>query len=204
MTSSSAADRQTVTRLLGEIRQGESGSFDRLFPIVYEQLRNLARMQRRSLPGAPATMDTTALVHEAYLKLVDQSQVDWKSRGHFGAVAAVAMRHILIDYARKRTAKKRGGERPKVSLDDIVGGVSEPGSWSLEEAESMVALDRALQRLEEGSPRQARIVELKFFGGLTIDETAEALDVSPATVKRGWRMARAWLYREMGGGEDEA
>lgn len=187
--------KDTVTRLLGEIRRGDRESLDRLFPLVYDELRALARGQRRGGRGGE-TMNTHALVHEAYLRLVDQGRADWKSRGHFKAVAATAMRQILIDHARWKTAAKRGGHRPDVPLAAVEDLVSTEGRAS---EEVLIGLDEALVRLEARSSRQARIVELKFFGGLTIPEIAEALEISPATVKRGWATARAWLYRELEG-----
>ena len=189
--------RETVTRLLAEVRQGRRGSFDELFPVVYEELRRLAHRERGGWRGGE-TLNTTALVNEAYLKLVDQTAPDWKSRGHFGAVASMAMRHILIDYARRGRAAKRGGGQAPASLQST--GVVEPGLWSAQDADRLIALDRALEKLTKVNERQARIVEMRFFGGLSIDEIAEALDVSPATVKRGWATAQAWLYREMAPG----
>jgi RNA polymerase sigma factor (TIGR02999 family) len=190
------ARRETVTRLLAEVREGRSGSFDRLFPVVYNELHGLARRARGGWRGGE-TLNTTALVHEAYLKLVDQTKPDWRSRGHFGAVAAKAMRHILIDYARRRSAAKRGGDRPAASLDEALGVASLSSEWSADDAARLIALDEALERLERESERGARIVELKLFGGLTNEETAEALGISLATVKRGWSLARARLYREL-------
>ena len=188
--------QQTVTGLLYRVRSGDRDAFDRLFPMVYDEMRVLARRQRWGWVG-DQTLGTTALVHEAYLRLVDQSSADWRSRGHFGAVASRAMRHILIDYARRRRAAKRGGPQANLSLD----GVTEPaGTWTPEQAESLIALHEALAALERENERLARIVEMKFFGGLTVDEIGAALDLSPATVKRGWTMAQTWLYRAMGGG----
>jgi RNA polymerase sigma factor (TIGR02999 family) len=133
-------------------------------------------------------LETTALVHEAYLKLIDQNSVSWQNRAHFFAIAAQAMRRILIDNARKRSAAKRDGE--KIPLDDVA-------VISTDKAHHLIALDEALQRLEEIDPQQSRIVELRYFGGLTIEETAEAMSLSPATVKREWAMARAWLYQQL-------
>ncbi len=192
--------QRTVTRLLDEIRGGRPDAFDRLFPIVYDELRDIARRQRAGGRGG-ATLDTHALVHEAYLKLADQSAPDWRSRGHFKAVAATAMRHILVDYARRKRTEKRGGGRPEVTLDRI--GELVPGGQGRGVPASLIALNDALDALAAERPRQARVVELKFFGGLTIAEIAEAEDVSPATVKRDWTFARSWLYREMGGGMNE-
>ena len=181
-----------VTRLLGELRNGEPGSFDRLFPLVYEELHSLARRARRPDAGRDLTLDTTSLVHEAYLKLVDQSRADWRSRGHFRAVAAKAMRHITIDHARRRAAGKRGGGVPDVPLSAVeafVAGGAGP------DPETLLALDEALEALAAEDERMARIVELKFFGAMTIEEIAGVLEISPATVKRGWAFAQAWLHR---------
>lgn len=189
------ATRETVTRLLAEVGEGRRKSFDRLFPLVYEELRALARRVRRPAEGRDQTLDTTSLVHEAYLRLVDQSRADWRSRGHFNAVACKAMRHILIDYARRGQAAKRGGGRAPESLDAT--GFAEPGVWEAGDGERLIALDRALEKLALVSERQASVVEMRFFGGMTIEEIAGALALSPATVKRAWSTAQAWLYREM-------
>lgn len=186
-----------MTRLLLRVREGDGEALDRLFPIVYEELRALARSQRRRWSGGDDTLNTTALVHEAYLRLVDRAHPDWTSRTHFGAVAAKAMRHILIDQARRRVAAKRGGGRVRVELTGVADGLGGPAGESAPEAEVLLALDEALQRLERISERQSRIVELKFFGGMTNEEVAEVLGLSLATVKRGWSVAQAWLYREI-------
>ena len=190
------ATRETVTRLLVEVREGKRDSFDRLFPLVYEQLHALARRARRPGAGRDPTLDTTSLVHEAYLKLVDQSRVDWRSRSHFCAVAAKAMRHILIDDARRRCAAKRGGGLAPLSLSAAAALVPQDESGA-PDAETLLVLDRALDRLAAEEPRLGRIVELRFFGDLTIDEIARELELSTATVKRGWSLAQAWLHREM-------
>jgi RNA polymerase sigma factor (TIGR02999 family) len=187
--------RQTVTRLLAEVRAGKRESFDRLFPLVYDELRRIARRERGGWRGGE-TLNTTALVHEAYLKLVDQTAPDWRSHGHFGAVASMAMRHILIDHARRAQSAKRGGDQVPTSIDDA-GPLPAPGVWGEQDAERLIALDRALEKLAEVNERQARIVEMRFFGGMTIEDVAGALDVSTATVKRAWSTAQAWLYREM-------
>jgi RNA polymerase sigma factor (TIGR02999 family) len=184
----------TVTRLLAGMREGDRGAFDSLVPLIYAELHELARRQRRAWHGNH-TIDTTALVHEAYLKLVGREQAAG-NRSHFFAVAARAMRHILCNYARERRRQKRGGGAPLLSLDELQ---HPPGTIVFDEgdAEQLSALEDALVRLEHIDPRQARVVECRFFGGLTIEDTAEALGVSPATVKRSWAMARAWLYREL-------
>ncbi len=191
-------DQATVTRLLDAIRAGNHDALNALFPLVYQEMHAQAQAQRRRWHGNH-TVNTTALVHEAYLKLIDQTQIRWNSRAHFLGVAAKAMRHILIDYARQRQRKKRGGGQPHVPFVDVEGYVAEPGAFSLSEerATALVALDAALERLQDLNERQSRIVECRFFGGMTIPDTTEFLGLSPATVKRDWRLAQTWLYREM-------
>ena len=168
---------------------GERQSLDSLLPIVYQELRRLAASYlRRERPGQ--TLQPTALVHEAYLRLMKDRPERWQNRAHFCAIAAHSMRQILIEKARARGALKRGGGRPRVTLDEaLVGG----GEQSID----LVALDEALERLAAIDAEQARLVELRFFGGLTVEETAETLGISPATVKRHWTVARAWLAREL-------
>jgi RNA polymerase sigma factor (TIGR02999 family) len=179
-----------VTALLEEFAGGDAGALDRLFPIVYEELQRVAHGQMiRERAGH--TLDTTALVHEAYVKLVRHPpRVHWESRIHFFGVAARAMRQILVNHARARGRAKRGGDATQISLDEAV---VMPETRSAE----LVALDEALARLEAMDARQSRVVELRYFGGLTIEETAQVLDVSVVTVKRDWTTARAWLYREV-------
>jgi RNA polymerase sigma factor (TIGR02999 family) len=179
-----------VTALLEEFAGGDAGALDRLFPIVYEELQRVAHGQMiRERAGH--TLDTTALVHEAYVKLVRHPpRVHWESRLHFFAVAARAMRQILVNHARARGRAKRGSDATQISLDEAV---VMPETRSAE----LVALDEALARLEAMDARQSRVVELRYFGGLTIEETAQVLDVSVVTVKRDWTTARAWLYREV-------
>lgn len=186
----------TVTRLLAEWQGGDREAFDRLVPLVYEEMRGLARAQRRRWTGNE-TLDTTALVHEAYLRLVDQAAPDWKDRAHFLAVAARAMRHILIDYARRRQAEKRGGGRRRLSLDEIESALVGKRDAAGARDEALIALEASLVSLEAENERQSRIVECRFFGGMTIRETAEALGISHATVERGWAAAQAWLYRDL-------
>lgn len=178
-----------VTQLLQEVNAGDRAAIDRLLPLVYDELRALAHQQRYRWQGQP-TLNTTALVHEAYLKLAGGADVDWQSRRHFFRVAAKAMRYILLDYAKATQREKRGGDRVQVELD-------EAHLVTEEEADELIALNMALERLEAANLRQSQIVECRFFGGMTIDETAAVLDISPATVKRGWNVARAWLYREI-------
>ena len=171
--------------------EGDRQSLDSLLPIVYQELRRLAASYlRRERPGQ--TLQPTALVHEAYMRLMKDRPDRWQNRAHFCAIAAHSMRQILIERARARGAIKRGGGGPRITLDDalVAGG---------ERSIDLLALDQALERLAAMDPEQARLVELRFFGGLTVEETAEALDMSPATVKRHWTVARAWLARELEG-----
>jgi len=188
--------RQTVTRLLHELKAGNREAFAELLPLVYGELHQIAERQRKHWDGAE-TLDTTALVHEAYLRLVDQSAPQWQSHPHFLAVAATAMRQILLDYAKRKHAAKRGGEHRHIPLHQIEAGLSGPGGLSEARSEALVALDDSLRRLEQHDPRQSRIVECRFFGGMTIQDTAEALGIAPATVSRGWAVAKAWLYRDL-------
>ena len=186
----------TVTRLLQDLRSGDDGAFDELLPFVYAQLHELAERQRRRWEG-DETLNTTALVHEAYLRLADQSSPQWHNHAHFLAVAATAMRQILLDYAKRRRAAKRSGGKQHVSLMEIEATLKNPGDVSDAQSEALVALDESLRRLEAHDYRQSRIVECRFFGSMTIEATAEALGISAATVKRGWAMAQAWLYRDL-------
>jgi RNA polymerase sigma factor (TIGR02999 family) len=170
----------------------EDRHLDALLPVVYQELRRLAAAYlRRERPGQ--TLQPTALVHEAYLRLMKDRPDRWQNRAHFCAIAAHSMRQILIERARARGAQKRGGAQPRVTLDEALVAGAEPSV-------DLVALDQALARLEALDPEQARLVELRFFGGLTIEETAEAMNISPATVKRHWTVARAWLARELADG----
>jgi RNA polymerase sigma factor (TIGR02999 family) len=183
------------TRRMARIRSGDAAAVDELFALVYADLRGLARAQRRRWEG-DHTLNTTVLVHEAYLRLVDQTSPEWEDRAHFMSVAARAMRHILIDYARQRQAQKRGGARERLSLDEIESSLAGADPSEARD-EALLALDASLERLARESERQSRIVECRFFGGMTIEETAEAVGVSPATVKRAWTAAQAWLYRDL-------
>ena len=186
----------TVTDLLKRARAGDRDAFDHLFPLVYAELRSLAAAQRRRWRG-DETLDTTALVHETYLRLVDQSSSGWKDRSHFLAVAGRAMRHILVDYARHRRAQKRGGARERLSLDELEAVLEQGSNPADARDEALLALEESLGRLERQNPRQVRIIECRFFGGMTIPDTAEALGISPSTVTRGWAAAQAWLYRDL-------
>jgi len=194
---------QSVSGLLEELRAGNSSAFDELFPLVYDELHRIAERQRQRWDG-DETLNTTALVNEAYLRLVDQSAPEWRSRAHFLAVAATAMRQILIDYAKGKRAAKRGGRRPHVALHEIEAALRQAEDPSGVRDEALIALDEALRRLDQRDPRQTRIVECRFFGGMSIEDTAEALGVSPATVKRSWSMAQAWLYRDLKQSVEEA
>jgi RNA polymerase sigma-70 factor, ECF subfamily len=178
-----------VTGLLASWAAGDRGALDRLIPLVYEELRRLAHRElRREDPNA--TLVTAALVHEAYLRLVDQSRARLESRAHFLNVAAQMMRRVLVDAARKRRAGKRGSTAPRVPLDDVNQPRVEPD-------DNLMELDEALTRLEAFDPHLSRVVDLRYFGGLTLDETAKILDVSTTSAWRDWNTARAWLYDEM-------
>ena len=181
-----------VTGLLLAWRGGDKNAAERLVPAVYEELhRQAERAMRRENPEH--TLQATALVNEAYLKLVDQSRVEWKNRAHFFGVAAQVMRRILVDHARGRQADKRGGGVARVTLDDANAGAANDGAGSVD----LLDLNDALEKLAVLDADQARVVELRYFTGLSIEETAEAMGTSPATVKREWSVARAWLKREL-------
>lgn len=180
-----------VTILLSELTKGNSEAASRLVPLVYEELRRIAlRHMRRE--RADHTLQATALVHEAYLKLIEQRSVDWQSRAHFFGVASQAMRRILVDHARGNLRDKRGGGQRAIPLDEAL-------VFSPAQSADLLELDVALHRLAELDPRQARIVELRFFGGLSVEEAAAVLGISPKTVKRDWSMAKAWLHGELKG-----
>ena len=182
-----------VTQLLSAARQGDGSAVDRLVALVYDELRAVARRQlRRWRPGQ--TLDTTSLVHEAYLRLVDQAGATWQDRAHFLSVAGVAMRHILVDAARRRAAKKRGGEDLRISLDEMR---LEPGQGVDSQAVQILALDEALTSLAARNERLSHLVELRFFAGLTEEETAQTLGTSERTVRRDWRKARAFLFHAL-------
>lgn len=184
-----SGSQNQVTQLLARWRAGERQALDSLMPLVYDELRKLARYYvARERPGH--TLQTTALVHEAYVRLVGQSPPEWKNRAHFFGVSARLMRQILVDHARANLAEKRGGGALKVTLDgDLVSGLGKDLD--------VLALDQALDALTKLNPQQSQIVELRFFSGLSIEDTAEVLNISPATVKRNWTAARAWLFREI-------
>src|SRR5437660_11585491 len=188
-----AAFPQEITQLLSSWSKGDQAALDQLIPLVYPELRKLARryMGRES---PEHTLQTSALINEAYLRLVDQQAAEWQDRAHFFAVAAQVMRHILIDHARSHLYGKRGAGAQHVPLD-------EAAVVSQERATELVALDDALTSLAEIDERKGKIVELRFFGGLSVEETAEAMKLSPVTVMREWRAAKAWLHREVSGSE---
>ncbi len=180
---------QDVTRLLAAMNHGDAEALDALLPIIYDELRRLARHYMRGQPDNH-TLQTTALIHEAYLKLAAQPDKQWQNRTHFFAVAAQAMRHVLVDYARSKGAIKHGGQVQKVELE-------EAAFVSAGQASEVLALDEALTALAAFDPRKSQVVELRYFGGLSIEATAEVLQVSPETVKRDWRLAKLWLAREL-------
>lgn len=186
-----ATHSREISELLGAIRHGDRGAWDRVAPLIYNHLHTLARGQlRRQLPGA--TLTPTVLVHEAYLKLAQQADPQWKNRQHFLAIAATAMRHIIVDYARRKRSQKRGGGVHHTLIEGSKLGID---SNTLD----ILALDQALEKLSGLDPRLTRTVELRFFGGLTVEETASVLGVSPRTVKSDWRKARALLYSALKG-----
>jgi len=181
--------QQGVTELLTAWSDGDKNAVDKLMPLVYDELHRLAHYHlRRERDGH--TLQTTALVNEAYLKLVGQKEVNWQSRSQFFGLAAHVMRHILVDHARSRSRAIRGGGAEKVSLDDA-------NVMSIERASEFVAMDEALTELEKEFPRKAKVVELRFFGGFSVEETAEFLNLSAVTVMRDWNIAKAWLFRSM-------
>jgi RNA polymerase sigma factor (TIGR02999 family) len=194
MTTSSSEE---VTQLLIAWNNGDKDAMGRLMPLVYRELHHLARRRLRR-EGAGHTLQTTALVHEAYLRLVGQKEAQWQNRAHFFAIAAQMMRRVLVDYARRRGYAKRGGGAQKVPFDEVP-------YVSNGKATDIVALDEALTTLAEIDRRKSKMLELRFFGGLSIEETASVLGVSPGTVRRDWTLAKAWLQREIKKGvKDEA
>lgn len=184
----------SVTRLLADVSSGDKQAIQRLFPLVYDELHRLAA-RHFSRENDGHTLQATALVHEAYLRMAGKEGSGWNDRTHFFAVASQVMRHVLVDHARKRCAGKREGRARQTCLDDRVGIIA-----SEESPEEMLALDAALAELERYDARLARVVEMRFFAGLSVEETAEAMGSSTATVKRDWRTARAWLLGHIGGG----
>ncbi len=183
------ATQDQATALLLSLSQGNKEALNDLMPLVYDELRLIARRRLRH-ERPDHTLDTVGLVNEAYLKLIQLDRIRWNSRAHFLAIAAQAMRHILVNHALKRKRIKRGGGAPHVPLDEAV-------ALPTAEADRILALDDALERLAALNPRHAKVVEFRFFGGMTIEETATALDISPATAKRDWALLRLWLGREL-------
>lgn len=187
MTTSQSPEQ--MTRLLLDWGKGDQAALDELMPLIEQELHRIAH-QYMNREGPGHTLQTTALVNEAYMRLIDQKSVRWQNRAHFFAIAAQTMRRILIDHARKSARAKRGGKARKISLDEVA-------VLTQERASELVALDEALERLAAIDPRRGQVVELRFYGGLSNDEIAEVLNISPNTVMRDWNMARAWLYREL-------
>jgi RNA polymerase sigma factor (TIGR02999 family) len=189
------SDQSKASVLIRELRRGNRDAFDELFPLVYEELRRVAHAQRQRLEGH-ATLNTTALVHETYLKLSGTADPDWESRAHMLSVAAKAMRQILVDDARMKCATKRGGESARVTLGSL--NFEGPGlDLAAGHSDTLIALDASLTRLADVNERHHRIVECRFFGGMTIPDTGVALGLSHRTVERDWAVARVWLYRDM-------
>jgi RNA polymerase sigma factor (TIGR02999 family) len=191
----SSTPSQPVTALLARWSKGDASARDALIPLVYDELRRIAR---RSLANQSAgnTLQATALVHEAYLRLAKHDSIEWENRAHFFALAARMMRQILVDHARKHSAGKRGANAINVTIDDLPGASGVPSV-------DILALDRAMEQLASLDPRQCRIVELRFFGGLSIEETAEVENISPATTKREWATARLWLHHAVSNGPQQ-
>jgi RNA polymerase sigma factor (TIGR02999 family) len=184
----------SITAVLGRVRDGDPGALDQLLPLVYDELRALAGSQLRN-ERTGHTLGATALVHEAYLRLAQREKLDVQDRSHFFAMAAQSMRRVLVDHARARKRIKRGMGQVAVPLEEVEGLVGEAA------ADELIALDDAMERLSEASPRAALVVERRFFAGLTLEETAESLGTSLKTVQRDWLVARAWLRKEIGGSE---
>lgn len=180
---------ESVTQLLIEISNGDREAVDLLLPVIYDELRKLAaNYLRRERPDH--TLQPTALVHEAYLRLVDQTRVNWQNRAHFFGIAAQIMRRLLVDHARRHNAEKRGHDFQKLSLDENI-------DRAVERSTELIALDDALKALAAFDPQKARVVELRYFGGLSVEETADVMGVTATTIKRHWRFAKAWLHGEM-------
>lgn len=182
--------QKEVTQLLVKLTDGNTQAIEDLLPLIYDELRNLAGKYLRR-ERVSHTLQPTALVHEAYLRLIDQTQVKWQNRAHFFGVAANIMRRILVDHARRTKAEKRGGDAEKLPIEEEILVVSN------EKSVELLALDEALENLAKIDPQKSKIVELRYFGGLSVEETAEVMGVSAITVKRQWRMAKAWLYGQI-------
>lgn len=190
MTREPSPPDHDVTRLLHELSGGDESALERLVPVIYDELRAIASREMRRERGEH-TLQATALVHEAFLKLVDRPDLSWESRAHFLNLAAQAMRRIMVDHARRRGRKKRGDGAVRVTLEEALVGGGEEGP-------DLTDVDDALERLGRKDPRKAKVVELRFFAGLSVPETARVLDISEATVKREWQFAKAWIQRELG------
>lgn len=179
-----------ITNMLDAAATGDRAAVDRLFPLVYDELRRMARSALgREAPGH--TLQATALVHEVYVRMIDQHRVRWQNRAHFVAIASHALRRILVDHARRKKSRKRGGDQLRVDID-VVATVT-PGTDDIE----LIALDRALDRLAGEHPEKTRVVEMRFFGGMSHEDIASVMDVSVRTIERHWQFARAWLFREL-------
>lgn len=186
------ASPSEITLLLVKLKKGEDGIYNQLYPLIYEELKRLAYAQmNRQSPDH--TLSKTELVHEAYLKMIDQTQIDFEDKSHFLAIASRCMRQILIDYARKKSAKKRGGKKKDLTfIDELFDAQNQ-------KAQELINIDAALNQLEKLNQRLSKVVEMRFFGEMTIEETAKALNISESTVKRDWMKARGWLYKELKG-----
>lgn len=188
--------KQSLTRILKSNKRENQQVVDALFELVYEELYKIAHSRRRRWNGND-TLNTTAILHEAYLKMADQPVVEWQSKTHFFAAVSKAMRHILMNYARDQNREKRGGDQNRVTLDQLDLAANSKTDLSDKHKEALLMLDEALKRLEKENQRLSEIVECRFFGGMTIEETAASLGLSPSTVKRGWNTAQLWLFREL-------
>lgn len=188
---------ENVTDLLVRYSDGDKGALEAILPVVYLELRRLAQSYMRKENSAH-TLQATSLVHEAYFRLINQKSVQWKNRSHFFGIAAQVMRRILVDHARSKLADKRGGDATKLNFDEAF-------HWTPQDdrSEEILLVDSLLERLQAMDERQAKIVEMRFFSGLSVEETAEALEISPATVKREWSVAKAWLYRELSRNDEQ-
>ncbi|HKJ46203.1 MAG TPA: sigma-70 family RNA polymerase sigma factor [Balneolales bacterium] len=184
-------DRSEITQILIKVKTGSSEAYNKLFPLVYNQLKGLAYMQMKDEP-VDHTLSQTELVHEVYLKLIDQKSIDWKDRAHFFAIASRCMRQILIDHARKKKAEKRGGNKQPVTYLDAIMKVDK-------QADDLINLDEALRNLAKLNKRLSEVVEYRYFGEMSIEDTAEVMNLSVSTVKRDWAKARGWLYKELKG-----
>lgn len=183
-------DKQGITKLLVRLKEGNNEVYDQLYPLIYEELRDIA-YAHMSQQSAGHTLSKTELVHETYLKLIDQSRINFTDKSHFLAIASRCMRQILVDYARKKHAQKRGGKKKDITyIDEIFENQDK-------KAQELINIDAALDQLEELNERLSKVVEMRFFGEMTIEETAKALDVSESTVKRDWMKARGWLYKKL-------